>query len=80
MPDFLQTMIKEISKKAFKILKCSDYACIDLIIKEEEIYFLEINTVPGFTKTSLLPKAILLMDTTIEQFLNDTINYTIKNK
>jgi len=46
------------SVKIFKLLGCSGYSRIDFIIdKNENHYFLEINTLPGMTSTSLLPIA-----------------------
>ena len=42
---------------AYKALKCSVYARIDMIINEEGVpYVLEANTLPGMTPTSLLPQ------------------------
>ena len=46
------------SVKIFKLLGCSGYGRIDFIIdKNENHYFLELNTLPGMTSTSLLPIA-----------------------
>jgi D-alanine-D-alanine ligase len=43
---------------AFKALGCTDYARIDFRLSPEgEWYFLEVNTLPGMTPTSLVPKA-----------------------
>lgn len=38
-------------------LNCRGAARVDFIVSEGQCYFLEVNTVPGMTKTSLLPKA-----------------------
>lgn len=56
LPDFLKTMIHEISKKAFRILDCSQYATVDMIVNEEQITVIEINTLPGLTARSLMHK------------------------
>ncbi|MGD0336485.1 MAG: D-alanine--D-alanine ligase [Candidatus Omnitrophota bacterium] len=49
---------QEISLKAHKVLGCYGCSRVDLILNEAGlIYILEINTIPGFTSTSLLPKA-----------------------
>ena len=54
-------LIKNITADALKIyqtLDCRHYARVDFRINENnEHYFLEINTLPGMTSTSLLPKA-----------------------
>lgn len=78
LPNFLQKMIEEIAKKTFKILKCEGYANIDLIVKEEEIYVLEVNTIPGMTEKSLLPKAIKLKGLNFSDFFNELIEYRLE--
>lgn len=46
------------SEVAYKALMCRGAPRADYIIdKDGEIYFLEMNTLPGMTETSLLPKA-----------------------
>lgn len=41
----------------YKSLKCSVYARIDMMIKNGSPYVMEVNTLPGMTKNSLLPKS-----------------------
>ena len=56
--DSLTKKIMNDSTKIFNLLGCKDYARIDFIIdKNDNHYFLEINTLPGMTSTSLLPVA-----------------------
>lgn len=45
------------STTAHKALFCSDYSRTDMILKGEDIFVLETNTIPGMTETSLLPLA-----------------------
>lgn len=50
--------VQEISKQAYEVLGCSGVARSDVMLDEEgNGYVLEINTVPGMTATSLVPKA-----------------------
>lgn len=56
LPSYLDEEIKNISKKCYEILGCKVYGRVDFIIKDDEAYFLEINTLPGMTKGSLFPK------------------------
>ncbi len=49
---------QEISLKAFQTLGCSGVARVDLMTDENENpYVIDVNTMPGMTETSLLPKA-----------------------
>lgn len=48
--------VKEIAQKIYKILKCKDFARVDMFLTEQgDIYFNEINTIPGFTTHSRYP-------------------------
>jgi len=54
----LTKKLHEISKKIYRVLSLKDFARIDFRLSEEgEIYFLEVNTIPGMTELSLLPMA-----------------------
>lgn len=45
---------------AHQILGCRDFSRVDIILRQDNTPFiLEVNTIPGFTETSLLPKAAL---------------------
>ncbi|MEE3392996.1 MAG: D-alanine--D-alanine ligase [Lachnospiraceae bacterium] len=39
-----------------RVLKLSDYARVDFLLKGDEPYVLEVNTLPGMTGTSLIPR------------------------
>jgi len=49
---------QETAVRAFEILGCRGFARVDIRVSEnDEVHVLELNTIPGFTETSLLPKA-----------------------
>lgn len=48
--------IQRYSLKVFKIIGGKGFARVDFIVREEEPVILEINTIPGLTPNSLLPK------------------------
>ncbi len=78
LPDFQKTMIKEIAKKAFKALRCSGYGRLDLLMHEEQIYVLEMNTLPGLTSHSLIPKAIEEEKVSFSDFLDRLIEFELQ--
>lgn len=47
--------IKDLSVKAFNALRCLDFARVDLFLSKEGIFINEINTIPGFTNSSMYP-------------------------
>ncbi len=50
--------IQDMSQRIFTLLGCRDMARSDFILDDQgHVYFLEVNTIPGFTATSLLPMA-----------------------
>ena len=53
----LQEKINNISKKVWDILGCNSYARIDMIVSDGVPYLLEVNTLPGMTTQSLIPKS-----------------------
>ena len=48
--------IQRISKNVYDILGCKGIVRVDFIVIGEKPFFIEINTVPGLTKESLVPK------------------------
>lgn len=49
-------LISKLTIEIHKILNCRTYSRSDFIFKNGKIYFLETNTLPGMTATSLLPQ------------------------
>ncbi|KAF2955765.1 D-alanine--D-alanine ligase [Marinitoga sp. 38H-ov] len=62
-------------EKIFKKIGLKDFARIDAIIRENEYYILEANTVPGLTKLSDLPQSAYAYGLTF----NNLIDILIKN-
>jgi D-alanine-D-alanine ligase len=50
--------IERLALLAHETLGLSHYSRSDFIVAPDGIYFLEVNTLPGLTETSLLPKAL----------------------
>ena len=51
-----ETIIQNLAIKIFKNLKLKGFTRSDFILTDDKFYFLEINTVPGLTKESILPQ------------------------
>ncbi|MCA9363128.1 D-alanine--D-alanine ligase [Candidatus Kaiserbacteria bacterium] len=52
-----KSRLTEIATLVHKILGCEHYTRSDFIVRNGEVYFLELNTLPGLTPESLFPKA-----------------------
>ncbi len=58
IPENLTRKIKELSLSAAEILGCEEFSRVDLRVDDNgQPFILEVNTIPGFTGTSLFPKA-----------------------
>ena len=61
--------IESIAKLVHQTLDLSQYSRSDFIVADDGIYFLEVNTLPGLTEQSLLPKAIETVGGTYQGFI-----------
>ena len=58
LPHQVALRCRDLAREANRIIGCRDLARVDIMLdKQLEPYLLEINTLPGFTPTSLLPEA-----------------------
>jgi D-alanine-D-alanine ligase len=53
----LYARLQQVALQACRVLGCRGAARVDFMVREREFYCLEVNTIPGMTETSLLPKA-----------------------
>ncbi len=65
----IKSEIERISKLVHKTLDLAQYSRSDFMIADDGVYFLEVNTLPGLTKNSLLPKAIEAVGGTYSDFI-----------
>jgi D-alanine-D-alanine ligase len=56
--DDLSRRIQDDALKAYEVLGCDGFGRVDVRLSEDDMpYFLEVNTIPGMTETSLVPMA-----------------------
>lgn len=69
---------QDLALKAFKVLNCSVFGRVDLIVdKRFKPWILEINTIPGMTPTSLLPDAARAVGISFNELVLKIIEYSI---
>jgi D-alanine-D-alanine ligase len=56
IPEHLTRKCHELCSKIYDVLNCKGIVRIDYIIRDEDLYFLEINTVPGMSEFSIIPQ------------------------
>lgn len=57
IPQELYTQVQAAAQKVYAVIGCKGAVRVDFMLRAQEYFFLEVNTIPGMTETSLLPKA-----------------------
>lgn len=78
--NYLYSYIHNTSKKIQNILGVKVYCRIDFIINDKGVYCLEVNSLPGMTQKSLLPKECIAENISFEELCQQIIDLSMKNK
>jgi D-alanine-D-alanine ligase len=78
LPDEITDRIQSEAEAIFKSCDCRDFARIDFILEGDTPYFLEMNTLPGMTPQSLLPKSAAAKGIDFNSLIETMISYGIK--
>ena len=70
----LTNRIKTLSSMIYDILRCEGIIRVDYIVRDDEIFMLEVNTTPGMTSNSLVPKMVRAMGGTLREVLTKIID------
>lgn len=73
VPINIQKKAQKIAEFIHKEFNLGQFSRTDFIISKQDIYTLEVNTIPGLTSSSLFPKAALAVGLTFPQLLNKII-------
>lgn len=77
LPENLQEKVTKAAETCWRAFKLKTYARIDMIIRQDEIFLLEINTLPGMTANSLLPKSAKAYGLDFPQLLDKIIELSL---
>lgn len=76
----LAAEIQAQSVRAFHLLRCGGYGRMDLrLSSDQQPFFLEMNTLPGMTATSLVPKAARAVGLSFEDLLEEIIRLGLRD-
>jgi D-alanine-D-alanine ligase len=79
LPAFIKDSAGLMARRAFEKLGCRGYARVDMIVRDEQVYVLEVNTLPGMTPHSLMPKAAALYGWDYTRLVEEIIAYEAHN-
>ncbi len=78
IPIGLAGQCEDLAKKIYDLTDCSGMIRSDFIIKGNQIYFLELNSIPGMSEESIIPqqveKAGLKVEEVLQRIINDKLN------
>tara|TARA_A100001037_G_scaffold306631_1_gene353483 strand:+ start:6746 stop:7636 length:891 start_codon:yes stop_codon:yes gene_type:complete len=78
LPIDLTKTIQKDTEKIFQKLGCGVYARADYILNnKQEYYFLEMNTLPGMTSTSLVPKSVNVAGMSFDELVKNIIEISL---
>ena len=78
LEDEITSRIKEETELLFNEFGCNAYARVDYLIdKKGTPYFLEVNTLPGMTATSLFPKSLISVGISFESIIDKIVELSL---
>ncbi|MCY1719624.1 D-alanine--D-alanine ligase [Prolixibacteraceae bacterium Z1-6] len=73
LPENLFKKCQQLTSEIYDLCECSGIVRIDFILKDNDFYFLEVNTTPGMTATSFIPQQIKAMGKTLQEIITQII-------
>ena len=70
--------VREVAKNIYEILKLDGFSRSEFILKDDKPYLLEVNTIPGFTKESILPQQALKAGISLSDLFHNAIVEALK--
>ena len=75
----IKAWINNAAMRCFEVLGCKDFARVDFILGDDgRLYAIELNTIPGFTLHSLMPKAAEYAGISMPQLCMSIVSETLK--
>jgi len=73
LPSDVWASVQDASRKIYSQLGCEGLVRVDYILSDKGLYFLEVNTIPGMTKASLVPKMVKTAGMSMTDFLTEIV-------
>ncbi|MCQ6563024.1 D-alanine--D-alanine ligase [Paenibacillus mendelii] len=73
LPAEVEACVRAAAQVCYRILRCSVYGRVDMMLRDGIPYVLEVNTLPGMTTNSLLPKSAAAAGISFSQLLDRII-------
>lgn len=73
LPEHQLNECMELTVKLYQLIGCKGIVRIDFILKNNQFYFLEVNTIPGMTQTSFIPQQLKAMGMNLKDIVTQII-------
>lgn len=71
--DEITKKCQELSLKIYDLFNCKWFARVDYIIENNQLFVLEINTIPGMSKESIIPKMVKAANMELKALLDEIL-------
>ncbi|MFB9055742.1 D-alanine--D-alanine ligase [Mariniflexile ostreae] len=79
LTDAQEKKVRMVAKKVYDVLKLTGFSRSEYIFKNGEPYLLEVNTVPGLTRASILPQQAAAANIPLADLFDNAIQESLKN-
>jgi len=73
IPNKIKDLVQNKSKEFYRRLKLSGAIRVDYFLKENDLYILEINTIPGMSAESILPQEAIAHGFSLEEIFDEML-------
>ncbi|MBK8205592.1 MAG: D-alanine--D-alanine ligase [Planctomycetes bacterium] len=81
LPGPTAKMAQHFARRAHHALRCHGYSRVDLMLDAQgDLWVLEVNTLPGMTETSLLPKAAAAEGVGFDELVQELIDVSMEQR
>jgi D-alanine-D-alanine ligase len=70
---------QEMAMNIYELSSCAGIIRVDFIIKGNQVYFLELNSIPGMSRESIIPKQVQSMGLKMETVMQKVIEEALAN-
>ena len=71
--------VNTVAKKVYEVLKMTGFSRSEYIFKDGEPHLLEVNTVPGLTKASILPQQAVAAGISLKELFGNAIEEALQS-
>jgi D-alanine-D-alanine ligase len=72
--------VSETSLKLYKLLNCKGMVRFDYILNDKDLFFLEVNTVPGLSELSIVPQQAIKAGISLQELFSEAVMNALNDR